>query len=291
MMIITYHKITSVILVLCTLSFFAQSQPVTEFADKLYHEGDYLQAVTEYKRAAMYSANDSIRLHCETQTALAYLKSHEYMQAVRFSSPLLQQSQRGNRPVFFLVSGLSFYEQNMPQLALPFFDSWIHEQPHSAQPWIYTALVQLKGRQYESANFSMDSACAREQNPTKLPLIEAFRNQVRLSSQLEYKSPTLAVILSTIVPGAGQFYSHHTYDGVQAFLYTASAALATYSIYKYESTNRGKLGWTYVGISITSLFHLANILSAKRTAEYRNMLIAKEFNDRLYDESKSLYPF
>ena len=48
------------------------SQNVVGFADALMHQGDYFRAISEYKRAAYYITDDSIKNYCLLQIARSY---------------------------------------------------------------------------------------------------------------------------------------------------------------------------------------------------------------------------
>ncbi|MGH7451093.1 MAG: DUF5683 domain-containing protein, partial [bacterium] len=97
------------------------------------------------------------------------------------------------------------------------------------------------------------------------------------------KSPFIASSLSFVLPGSGQLYSGHTYDAVQAFLFTASFGFAAYAIYKYEHSFKEHLELTYIGISITAIFHAAKVIGANRTAHYRNWKKNRDFIKSIHD--------
>ncbi|MBC8375166.1 MAG: hypothetical protein H8E26_03905 [FCB group bacterium] len=104
---------------------------------------------------------------------------------------------------------------------------------------------------------------------------EELESLERLADDL--KSPRKAAILSTIVPGLGQFYASHAVDAAQSFLVVGAGILYSTVAYKaYEQDNLG-LGLTSLTIGTTALFHYANILSGQRTAIYRNMKLKQDY--------------
>jgi TM2 domain-containing membrane protein YozV len=90
-----------------------------------------------------------------------------------------------------------------------------------------------------------------------------------------YKNPAVAGLLSTLVPGAGQTYTYHYVDGIQAFGLVGAFAFMSFVAYRYEDDRHGHPGGLFaVSASITSLFHLANIVGANKTAQYHNMRLS-----------------
>ncbi|MBI3004817.1 MAG: hypothetical protein HYY49_05310 [Ignavibacteriales bacterium] len=260
-------------------------QAPTGFADKLMKERDYFRAITEYKRAMFEARKDSITIYCLSQIARAYQKSAKSELAIEYAAELLMRPdasamyrQRAN-----ITIGLCYLQDKMPQLALPYLKT-AHEENDTVQfALLCLGLAYVGLQQFEEAAGYFDKTAEREKDPAfKLKMMD-FAASTRSMLQRSQKSPLLAASLSAAVPGAGQLYSDHPYDAFQAFVYTASMAFGTYSMYKYEHELKGQLVWTYVGISITGVFHLANIIGAYRTAEYRNWRQLSDFSNELFE--------
>jgi hypothetical protein len=286
----TYQRLSIVFLLTATCSFTLLSQPTLGFADKLYHDGDYSESIIEYKRASFLTTNDSLKEFCSMRISLALVKSHQYNDAIVYASRSLQSSQNFKTAFLFTV-GLSFYEQHLPNMALPYFRQWSAEEPTSARPWVYLSVAYFNQLNLRDAVACLDTAAQTEVLPQRRLALMDFQRQMLLTEDIPLKSPTLAYSLSIVFPGAGQLYCNHTYDAIQAFLYTGAAALATYGIYRYEQTVTKQYGLTYVGLSITALFHLSNIISAGRTAEYYNALVRKQTSQQMFSKCTSLFPF
>jgi len=98
-----------------------------------------------------------------------------------------------------------------------------------------------------------------------------------LGLQNSLKNPKFATVLSALIPGLGQFYSNHYIDGTQSFFMVGVGML--YSTIAYKQYKEANSGLTIPAITFcaTSLFYYANLLSAYRTAIYRNMRIKKDY--------------
>lgn len=88
----------------------------------------------------------------------------------------------------------------------------------------------------------------------------------------ELKNPRLAGLLSALFPGAGQIYSAHYADGLQALL--AVGAGLNFSLVALQEKSGPII--TTLTIGSTLLFYYANIISGFRTAIYRNKKIKEQ---------------
>lgn len=239
------------------------------YAEELLRQGDYYRAITEFKRRMFLNPADST--YCLLQIARAYRHSGKFQSAISYASATLerqrltlQQNHDAN-----LTLGLSYIGLQLSVMAQQYFEAAhstnISQTATLCLGWLYAQRENWREaeRYFNSATESIDDISVSE-TALQLSLL------ARQGSMLPRRSPTLAAAFSGILPGLGQFYSGHSYDGLQAFLLVSSFALATYATYKYESEPGRRIKFTYVGIGVTSLFHLANIFSAHRTANYFN---------------------
>jgi hypothetical protein len=84
------------------------------------------------------------------------------------------------------------------------------------------------------------------------------------------RSPALAVVLSAVLPGAGQAYSGHWFDAAQAFFFVGAFGVASYAAFRYEQSGDRPYILTPLTLAVTSVFYLANVLGAERTARFYN---------------------
>jgi tetratricopeptide (TPR) repeat protein len=254
------------------------------FADALFRQEDYFRAISEYKRVLFYNSNDSIKNYCLVQIAKSYRKSFKYESAIRYSAALLNRAELSPalRRQGHLNLGLSYLESKMPQLALPYFQAAVANDS-TAFPFLCMGLTELEKQNWDgAANWFRKAASTRRDSLAKAQIMGFSNSTAKLKNQ-SWKSPLLSSALSLVVPGSGQFYSGHVYDGVQAFLFTMSFAFATYATYKYEHAFNEHLRWTYAGVSVTAIFHAANVIGANRTARYRNWKKRSDFTKSVHD--------
>lgn len=86
-------------------------------------------------------------------------------------------------------------------------------------------------------------------------------SQVKSAQTLPRRSPSLAAILSTVLPGAGQFYARQKGDSFFAALLNGlSIGLAV------EAFSKGRVSTGIVASAIASTFYLGNIYGARNAA-------------------------
>ena len=97
------------------------------------------------------------------------------------------------------------------------------------------------------------------------------------SLQKSLKNPRFAAVLSALIPGVGQFYSNHYIDGAQSFFMVGVGMLYSTISYKQYKEAQSGLALPVITFCATSLFYYANLLSAYRTAIYRNIRLKKDY--------------
>lgn len=265
-------KLMFLILLICLGAVNGVSQTNLEFAERLLKDKDYYRAITEFERVQFFSNDSALQSYCTFQTAKAYFLSkkpknsityfNRFLNTKTFSDSLRHQSQ--------LYIGLNYVELKSSVMAEPFF---IEASDGATQGLssIYRGLIRLEVNQWDSAAAFFESVYKKYPDTRQGLLGKLLTEDAYSAKFLPRKSPFVATLFSSIVPGSGQLYSHHYYDGIQAFAYVGAFALASYAAYRYESKFNKNYIFTGLGVSVTAIFHLGNIIGAKKTAEYYNL--------------------
>jgi TM2 domain-containing membrane protein YozV len=227
------------------------------FADYLYCQKDYLRAVNEYQDITGLTANDTIRF----KIGLAYLKMGKYDSAsfnfsqIRDNSNFISEAKRENFKSQFLLGNYDVLYRSTDN---------------------YLPLKQLNTFAY---------LFDQKDLPSKSLLLSPFEgnNKSKVSDFYErklnppYKSELTAVILSTIIPGAGKIYTKEYSDGIIAFIVTGLMGYIAYTDFKADHKFRG---WLFSGL--TAFFYGGNIYGSAASAQIYNAQV----NFRLYSDMK-----
>lgn len=80
-----------------------------------------------------------------------------------------------------------------------------------------------------------------------------------------YRSPTVAALLSAVIPGSGKIYTGYFGDGITSLLVTGLLGFLSYDNFQQENTFRG---WLFGGL--TAFFYAGNIYGSAVSAKLHN---------------------
>ncbi len=242
--------------------FFSQTN-IKLFADHLFCEKDFLRAAEEYNR---------LKGNCRTDTlifkiGLCYFNIRNLKQSKKLFNQISKESNFYN-DAEFQINRIAFIENPSG-----FYSFYQRDQ-------ILNDKEELNKNIYKLAMIS--SLLNEDLKLSKEDFFQPFNEDERIhlknfydwKSNPPYKSPALAGILSTIIPGSGKIYTEEYGDGIVAFLTTG---LLTFLAYDNFRANHNTRGWIF--ISLAGLFYAGNIYGSIASAQIYNARIAFEFKD------------
>jgi len=276
-----------VVLTLITSDIFSQTR--MDYADYLYAEKDYFRAISEYKRTFYFSDDNNLKNNCLLNISRAYLKSSRFKSSIRYASKLLNREDvhtdrvtRANH-----VIGLSYYGLKVFPMAEDFFNKAASSDT-SGFSLFYLALLDVEKSKYEDAHIKYHDIAQNHPDSEVARLSMQLSADVLKGHDVKRKNPFLAALMSALLPGSGQLYCQHAYDGLQSFLYVGAFAFATYAAYQYDRHCSDHYVHTAIAVSITGLFHIGNIIGAQRTARYYNLKQKENFLNRIRESVFSI---
>jgi TolA-binding protein len=200
---------------------------ILAFADALFRDGDYFRAITEYKRFLFLHPADARAAQVQLQIGLAYLHGQQWEEARRTFEHLAQQHPDAviGREAAFLV-GETAYQQGRYRQAIEAFRPLIEGDQQTATSeraryrlgWSY-----LRARQWPEA---AGAFAAIDPASPLFAAAQALGQAAREAEHLPRKSPTLAGLLSAVIPGTGHFYTERLRDGAIALLLNGAFLVA-----------------------------------------------------------------
>ena len=192
---------------------------VLQFADQLLQEGEYYRAITEYRRFRFSYPDDARQAMALFRIGQAFYRGQQYSEALQTFRDVAQiypDTSYGRQA--WLWQGDSLLQQTQYGEAEQIYNAYI-ERHASASDAPYAHYQKgwslLYRRQWREA------ATALQQIPDASPLQPAAQQlaiEAREGSQQPKKSPWLAGLLSTFLPGAGQWYNGRRGDALLTFL-------------------------------------------------------------------------
>ena len=256
------------------------------FADSLFQEGDYLNAAHEYKRLLFLHPDASQIDFIAFRVAASYQNAGKLGNAIRayqvlidtYPKSILVARAKNNIAQCQVLSGNS--EQGLASLK-----RFIAEHKGSnLVPRAHFTIGMLhvdKGEWTQASDVWNDVFLAYPESPFA-KVSDRLARKIKNADTLPRRSPTVAGVLSAVIPGSGQVYSGRAADGFYTFV--GMVVLGGASLY-YADQERfevavpvGVLGVFFYGNGIYQSVQAARIFNVQREAQFRNQ-IQQEIRD------------
>ncbi len=235
-----------------------------KFADNLYQNQDYYRAIGEYQRLLAFTskAQDSIIY----RIANCYEKQGAWNKATLYYKKVIKCTGSRLTEYSYYQIALNLFFQKHYQQSIRFLEQNADQIQHSV---LFQEFDYLKGinfiylDQWNRA-YSYFNERTRKYNNQKFAQATKFASG---KSELSFKKPWLAGVMSTIIPGSGKLYTLHRGD---AFYSMMLLSLIGYLAYDGIQNKKSTKGWLF-GSMFTG-FYLGNI--------YGSIISAKVYNEK-----------
>ena len=267
------------------LPFFVHSQTFNAddllgFAQSLFREGDYLNALHEYQRYLFLYPNTAQADFVQLHIAAAHQNMGQLDAAIEAYQSLIQnypqspfiERARSNIAQCHLLNG----NQATSIASLRQFLSDYPMSGLAPRAQFIIATIYMDRRDWTAATQEWQQVRARY---SQTPFAEMSDQLIRIAQQaksLPRRSPRIAGLLSALFPGLGQIYSGHYSSGVYSLLVIGATAAGTGY---YIDQERYEIAIP-VGI-IGLFFYLSNIYDSLQYARAFNYQHENQLRDRL----------
>ncbi|MDI6703450.1 MAG: tetratricopeptide repeat protein [bacterium] len=245
---------------------------ILRFAEHLYDEGDYLRAASEYQRYLFFSSEDVDQIIYKI--GLCYRLCGRPQKAIDWFEKILNEHQESN------LLGSAYYQIGYAYLLMGEYEESIlkmkeglgrvKKKEEQVRFQHLIGLNYLKEKQWDNAYSLFDSL--KEHDGLRESSLR-LKRYAEEGENLSYKSPLLAGLLSSLVPGAGKIYCGRIKDGLYSLFFIGTAGWLAYNGFKVDGENSLK-GWLW-GIG-GGVLYAGNI--------YGSTIAAKVCNRNLEDE-------
>ena len=248
---------------------------VRKFADFLYEQGDYLRAAGEYERYLFYQPQESEQIRY--RIALCYRFAGQTEQAIQNFQMLLRKHPEGRfvSRVYYQMGATYFLTDQFQQTVL-----FLHETlPRITDTRQHAEAEQLIGLSYlMQKQWSEAGEIFKTLQGSKVASVSqkamVYHNYAEAGTRLPTRSPILAGILSTIVPGAGRLSTGRLGDAFTSLFLVGITGWQAYDGFQRDGLSSVK-GWTFGTIS--GIFYVGNIYGSVISARVYNRRVADEF--------------
>lgn len=228
------------------------------FADYLFCSEDYLRAVIEYEEYIKHFNNDTVLF----KIAFGYSKIENFNQAAELFNKISTQSD-----LYYIAR--SEYLKSL--LLAENFESFTSIDPKEV------SITELK---LINSAYLLNGLKLPDKNGFLLPFSDSEKNEMlkfyKFKKEPPYKSPFLAGLLSSLVPGAGKIYTNQISEGLTSLVLNGLFAFLSYNNFKNDHTTRG---WIFAGVG--AFFYAGNIYGSVVSANIYNQRVDYEYKENV----------
>ncbi len=240
---------------------FHSPENIKKFADHLFCEGDYLRAIEQYDLNKQNLDNDTI----EFKVMLGYSSLGLFQESNEIFEGVNDKSN-------FYADAYLLSLKNQLLIASRLINDSSISSFNSIQMKSFSKLTTISMLYDDEFDIPKEKFIS--------PFDEEERNSVSsfydCKVEPQYKSPTLAGIMSAIIPGSGKMYVGEWGDGITALLATSLFAFLAYDNFSADHTTRA---WIFTGLG--AFFYAGNIYGSVASVQIFNARIDFEFNNGL----------
>lgn len=235
-------------------------EDIIKFSNRLYHEGDYLQALHEYQRAYFFCKRE-FKAGIGEKIAGCYMILNDFPMARSFHDSVIFYSNNDTLRINSEFQKILCFmkENNFGYALLKLNDLELEDetQLHRRRN-LYQGICYFGIGQYDASHQYLLNSISKTDTIRRLQLERLFENQ----NVLMRPNSNAAIMLSMIIPGTGQFYSGDIKNGLNSLL------LLSGIIYLGTIVSSGGL---VLIVPIFCRYYLGGIVHAKQIADKKRI--------------------
>lgn len=233
---------------------------IYQFATYLYETGDYPRAAAEYERY-LFFAHDSARVDSIIfKIALSYRHVNEHERAINYFRRLTvrggsaRYEGRAEYEVAYSLFKMGHYGESI--LYSREAVGRIDLAEYKARLNMMVGINRFFQKDWQAAEKIFSANLEAEQIPEVSVVNKQLKEFSSDGQRLPNKSPVLAGLMSSVIPGTGKIYAGRSIDGIYSLILVSLTAWQSYEGFN-DAGRSSKKGWIYG--SISAGFHLGNI--------------------------------
>jgi putative membrane protein insertion efficiency factor len=249
-----------------------------EFADALAERGDCGRARTEYERVAFVGGTTELEAWAHLRTAQCLFHRRSWSEsAAEFSAAASLSGSGGWRnTACFMIAASHFnagdYAECRRVLDTCRFE-WMVDGAVTMENWLFLyGLCAMGLGDWNTAGDRFEEISMTHPGSHRTRLALFLKEKSGGQRSLPQRSPAVASVSSALLPGSGQLYTGHTYDGIRHFLFNGLLGYAVYHLADDEN-----YAGAYLLGALALPFYTGNIIGARRSAERFNRSRRSEY--------------
>jgi tetratricopeptide (TPR) repeat protein len=208
-------KLLTLLLFMTTNIYSQDLKQTFDFANELFYKKDYKGAAETYRRVIFFDKSDEYRKACYQNIADCLYETQTYEEAADYYELAYFQAKTDSlkAEILFRKTSCFLLENNLKYAEIELFNlpAKLSEEQERRQRFYFAILHFSNGKfkESESTFLSLVDDSLKRQN-----IRELFLKNEKVSKI----NPKKAKVLSTILPGMGQFYAGDVKNGLNSFL-------------------------------------------------------------------------
>jgi putative membrane protein insertion efficiency factor len=259
------------------------SEKSFDLAEDHFREGQYDQAITEYKRHLYFFPEDPRRGLAHYKMGMAYLNQDRW-QAARHQLRAVSRMKTTEELQYRsrLRAAQSFLDQDHPEISQWDLRNLLSDpliekdevRRTVVQYWLGVSSLQ-QGRWVEAEGL-FQGLWGRSPGSILHHPARQLSQAAREGFHLPQRSPTLAAGLSSVLPGSGQIYCGHLWNGLLSLAFNVSAGYLTVNAFR----DGRRLDGTLLASLLWWRFYFGGRQNAARYAREYNQRVREEHLER-----------
>lgn len=234
------------------------------FANYLFQTNQYRYASEEYERLLFYFPdNEEYKL----SLIRSYRFSEDYSKGISVCRNQFLTGQLPNKPILLEYAKLNILDNNFTNLKV-LISSMNQTDSLRSNIDLTTRIIFLPEK--------MLTLNGIETEKTDKNLL-IFYNE---SLNLNYKSPALAGLMSSILPGSGKIYTNRWKDGIIALVFVGATGYQTYRGFSQKGV-KSAYGWIMGSVAFS--FYIGNIYGSAKSAKTYNQNKRSQYVEKVSD--------
>lgn len=244
----------------------ANIESIISFGDSLFLKGNYINALNEYRRAYFFAGSE-LKSNLGGKIADCYLVLNDFKMARSFCDSVMFYSKNDSERISCEFQKILCFmkENNFGYALLKLNDLELEDETQLLRRRnLYQGICYFGIGQYDASHQYLLNSILKTDTIRRLQLEHLFENQ----NVLKRPNSNAAIMLSLIIPGAGQFYSGDIKNGLNSLLLLSGIF--------YLGTIVSSVGLVLI-VPIFCRYYIGGIVHAKQIA------------DRKREEKKYIY--
>ncbi len=262
------------VLVGCIVSFWGTQafagDPVLDLSDFLFETGSYEEAITEYKRFVFFNPTSERASYAHYKVGMAYRNQRRWTESMRALEQSVSTAHtaraREERELSLaatLIASGNHTRAEFTLLRLELFSQNPVRRREAAFLRGVACLHLSKWKEAREIFRAYFSDCTTDEFPKDVAMRVDYA--LEQAENLRYKSPGLARLLSTFVPGSGQIYANDWRSGLNALVVNSGIVYLVFG-----NLAEGNSQDALISFLLFSRYYFGNRFRAGRAAESYN---------------------